>query len=411
MYKLKTECRACGHQNLVKFIDLGDQPLANSYMETPTDLPKIPLAVNLCRTCFHTQLTVVVDPDEMFKNYLYVSGTSQTLKDYSDWFAQRVTEVTGEAGVVLDIACNDGTQLDSFKKLGWTTVGVDPAENIVPMAREKGHAVFLDYWSSDVAKDIGPVDAITAQNVFAHTDDILSFLLACKECMHEGTQLVIQTSQANMYKNGEFDTIYHEHLSFFNTHSMQRIVERAGLALTHVEKSDIHGTSYMFFIQLHHSRGTGETVEEMIDEEDDSGLYDIQRYFEFGRNAKKIVEELAWVVKMLQANGDRVVGYGAAAKGMTVLNFGNIKLDYIIDDNPLKQGRYTPGTNTSIYGIDQLIHDDKVVAIVPLAWNFTEEIVKRVGKAVLHADEFKFIRYFPKLKFLAYNSESHENSR
>jgi 2-polyprenyl-3-methyl-5-hydroxy-6-metoxy-1,4-benzoquinol methylase len=392
---------------MLKFIDLGDQPLANNYVKTPTELPRIPLAVAVCRFCFHTQLTVVVDPDVMFKNYLYVSGTSQTLKDYSDWFANRVLEIydpkdwDGEAPRVLDIACNDGTQLDSFKKLGCVTVGVDPAENIVPVARAKGHAVFQDYWSMDVAKDIGEVDVIIAQNVFAHTDDVLGFLLACKECMHDDTQLVIQTSQANMYKKGQFDTIYHEHLSFFNTYSMRRIVERAGLALTYVEKTDIHGTSYTFYIQLKHSRGTGEYVDEMIDEEDADGLYDLQTYFTFGRNAKKCVEDLAWAVNLARANGDSVVGYGAAAKGMTVLNYGDVKLDYIIDDSPLKQGLFTPGTNIPIYSIEKLKTDESVAVVVPLAWNFAEEIIKRLCEQVPHANNFTYLKYFPKLHFFS----------
>jgi 2-polyprenyl-3-methyl-5-hydroxy-6-metoxy-1,4-benzoquinol methylase len=157
----------------------------------------------------------------MFKNYLYVSGTTQTLKDYFDLFAKKTLEYAPNAKNILDIANNDGTQLDSYQKLGLKTYGIDPAVNLYNEAVSKGHKVICDYFNLDTIKQFNnSFDIITAQNVFAHNKYTVDFLLSCKTLMHDESVLFIQTSQANMVLNNEFDTIYHEHLSFFNTNSI-----------------------------------------------------------------------------------------------------------------------------------------------------------------------------------------------
>jgi SAM-dependent methyltransferase len=415
-YKEITECRACGGSDLKKFIDLGSQPLANSYHDGTTELPEYPLAVNVCRNCWHTQLTVVVDPDEMFKHYLYASGTTNTLKDYFKWFAEATTEVVFGSGRdldhfvdteqgtypnVLDIACNDGSQLDHFKPMMFETIGVDPARNLAPEAKKKGHNIYTDYWTEKVALKIrkycGRVDILIAQNVFAHTHDILSFLLACKEIMHTGSRLFIQTSQANMYVNGEFDTIYHEHLSFFNTKSMKAVVERAGLHLHTVSKTPIHGTSYVFTIGTEPNTGLYNNVQQTMEIEQFEGLYEIGTYFEFAERAEKTLKALKEHVEWSKQHGDIVVGYGAAAKAMTLLNAGKIKLDYIVDDSPLKQGLLTPGMNIPIVPVTALTAAS--LAIIPLAWNFFEEIKTRVYKALPGKRRIRFIKYFPRLEW------------
>jgi 2-polyprenyl-3-methyl-5-hydroxy-6-metoxy-1,4-benzoquinol methylase len=423
MYKEITECRACGCDDLEMVLDLGTQPLANSYHKPEETLPEFPLALNVCRQCFHAQLSVVVNPDQLFRHYLYVSGTTQTLRDYFDWFAQFATMRFGDPevqnGSVLDIACNDGSQLDSFRAMGWQTYGVDPARNLVPIAQQKMHKVLCGYWNMDTAGDLpASFDIITAQNVFAHTHDILGFLEACKSVMHENSLLYIQTSQANMILNGEFDTIYHEHLSFFNSLSMMHIVNRAGLHLNNVFKTDIHGTSYVFEISLDPHEGN---LSEILLEERDKGLYDIDTYREFAKKANTCVTELGQFVNMLRKQGATVIGYGAAAKGMTVLNFGKIKLDYIIDDNPLKQDRLTPGMNIPIYSSDKLNELDGLTLIVPLAWNFYNEIKNRVKTQLGSKDELPpkllpfentmmFVRYFPKLTIEAEYYENRKDS-
>ena len=394
------ECLCCGNINLKTVLDLGNQPLANDYHSGLTLQHEYPLRLNLCDDCFHLQLSHTVNPDLMFKHYLYVSGTTQTLKDYFDMFAKKTLEYAPEAKTILDIACNDGTQLDSYLKLGLETHGIDPATNLVPTAIEKGHNVVCDYFTLENSGKLNDsFDIITAQNVFAHNKYTVDFLLACKSLMHGKSVLFIQTSQANMVLNNEFDTIYHEHLSFFNTKSMKTLVERCGLVLSDVFKTDIHGTSYVFVITKTDLGLTG--TQEMLDFEESKGLYNVLTYPEYALKCYKATYDLKNKLEELKEDGYHLVGYGAAAKGNTLLNFGKIKLHVIIDDNPLKQNLYTPGMNIPIKGSDWindsfLISTGKV-AFIPLAWNFYTEIKSRI-KAKKDDPSDLFIKYFPTLE-------------
>jgi hypothetical protein len=390
------ECLCCGSQHLELTLDLGTQPMANSFIETEDEAElTFPLVLNRCTKCSHLQLSHAVDPDLLFRNYLYVSGTSQTLKDYFDWFANYSLGFFSEKPTaVLDIACNDGTQLDSFKKIGLTTYGVDPATNLHPIS-SMNHEVILDYFTAEHVEGLKAknIDIINAQNVFAHNSYPLDFLKQCKEIMHDSSVLFIQTSQADMVKNNEFDTIYHEHLSFFCANSMNELAKRAGLNLIDITKTPIHGNSYVFVFSKHPA--TDGKVEAVLAEERELGLQDPQTYVEYARKAQQVVVDLKNAISAYRAEGYVIAGYGAAAKGMTLLNFGNIQLDFIIDDNPLKQGRFTPGTHIPVESIDMLDEcEDLNVAFVPLAWNFFTEIKSKI-KAKRDRKEDAFIRYFP----------------
>jgi 2-polyprenyl-3-methyl-5-hydroxy-6-metoxy-1,4-benzoquinol methylase len=394
-------CFCCGDNNLKTILDLGNQPLANDYHSNLTLQHEYPLRLNLCDKCFHLQLSHTVNPDLMFKHYLYVSGTTQTLKDYFDMFAKKTLEYNPEAKNILDIASNDGTQLDSYKKLGLNTHGIDPAENLYNDAVSKGHNVVCDYFNLDTINKFNDTkfDIITAQNVFAHNKYTADFLRSCQYLMNENSVLFIQTSQANMVLNNEFDTIYHEHLSFFNTKSMKTLVERCGLVLSDVFKTDIHGTSYVFVITKKDLGKTG--VQEMLEFEQKNGLYDVLTYPQYALKCYKATHNLKNKLQKLKNEGYTLIGYGAAAKGNTLLNFGKIELDVIIDDNPLKQNLYTPGMNIPIQSSEYLVNSLSLVkgkvAFIPLAWNFYTEIKSRI-KAKRDNPNDLFIKYFPTLE-------------
>jgi 2-polyprenyl-3-methyl-5-hydroxy-6-metoxy-1,4-benzoquinol methylase len=392
------ECLACGDTELKTILDLRDQPLANDYHLGTTKQDKFPLKLNLCESCYHLQLSHTVNPDLMFKHYLYVSGTTQTLKDYFDFFAKKTLEYIPNAKNILDIANNDGTQLDSYKKLGLKTYGIDPAVNLYNEAISKGHEVICDYFNADtVHKFTNKFDIITAQNVFAHNRYTVDFLTSCKTLMHDDSVLFIQTSQANMVLNNEFDTIYHEHLSFFNTNSMKALVERCGLILSDVFKTDIHGTSYVFVITKKDLGKTG--TQDMIQFEKENGLYSILTYPSYALKCYKATFDLKHKLEELKDQGYTLVGYGAAAKGNTLLNFGKIDLDVIIDDNPLKQNLYTTGMDIKIVGSDYLLElgNDQKVVFIPLAWNFYKEIKTRIKAKRDNKDDL-FVKYFPILE-------------
>ena len=391
-------CFACGENNLKTILDLGNQPLANNY-HTGEKQENFPLKLNVCNNCFHLQLSHTINPDLMFKNYLYVSGTSQTLKEYFDFFAKKTLDFFPEAQNVLDIACNDGTQLNSYKKLGLKTYGIDPAKNLFEEASLKGHKIICDYFNTKTIHNFkeNKFDIIVAQNVFAHNKYTNDFLHSCKQLMHDESVLFIQTSQANMVINNEFDTIYHEHLSFFNTNSMKVLVEKCWLFLSNVFKTDIHGTSYVFVITKN-SLSSCPEVEKMLNFEKENGLFNILTYPQYALKCYTSTFELKNKLEELKKEDYLIIGYGAAAKGNTLLNFGKIDLDFIIDDNPLKQNLYTPGRNIKIVSSDFLLTIDKnkKVAFIPLAWNFYDEIKKRIKNKRDNTDDI-FIKYFPNL--------------
>ena len=390
------ECLCCGSEQLKLVLDLNEQPLANSFKKTVEEAePTFPLCLNICEDCTHLQLSHAVNPDLLFKNYLYVLGTSQTLRDYFDWFAKRTLEYFEmPPQTVLDIACNDGSQLNSFKALGLKTYGVDPAENLHVLS-SANHEVVCDYFKEKYVYHykMKQLDIITAQNVFAHNDYPLDFLLQCKEIMHDKSRLFIQTSQADMIKNNEFDTIYHEHLSFFNSSSMSALAARAGLHIIDIQKTPIHGNSYLFVLSK--TPGARPSVQRQLNHEREQGLQDMNTYLAYADHCHTIIGDLNSILDHYRGLGYTLVGYGAAAKGNTLLNFGKTKLDMIIDDNPMKQGLYSPGMSIPVVAIDSLDSlGDIKVAFVPLAWNFFKEISSKI-KTKRDQEGDVFIKYFP----------------
>ena len=396
-YKILDRCLCCDSTDIEILLDLNNQPLANSYHDNTKKMDEYPLGVNICNNCYHIQLTHVVNPDLLFKDYLYVSGTTKTLHDNMKWFVDYVLETTtwGNGNSVLDIACNDGTQLNYFKKNGFKTFGIDPAENLHKLSSEN-HTVVCDYFNAN--KFDRQFDVITAQNVFAHNSNPKEFLEHCDELMHDESVLYIQTSQAEMILNNQFDTIYHEHVSFFNINSMNELVKRTNLTLTDVIKTPVHGISYLFRFTKNTFEGKGKVFNE-IEVERQRGLLIKKTYNEYTKNITKLVSDFKELVQNSKREGFKLVGYGAAAKGMTFLNFAGAKLDYIIDDNELKHNLYTPGTNTIIKPngfLKQFKENDKVL-FIPLAWNFYDEIQERILKTRDNENDW-FLRYFPEVK-------------
>ena len=429
----RLNCRVCATTPLHPVLNLNDQPLANQYLpfqsvSVPYDeadpaakreLPVWPLKLNVCPSCFHLQLSHVIRPEILYKHYLYASGTNKTIAVYFKALADRIdadfeaalarganSAVKGEKSV-CEIASNDGTQLDFFLQKGWKTIGVDPAENLIDALKKKqppcGHELVCDFWSPQVAKTAfagRTFDVLLAQNVFAHVDDCHGFMDACQQVMHNDSMLYIQTSQCHMVQRNEFDTIYHEHLSFFSVLSMKRMCEQHGLHLNDVVISDIHGDSFLFIISR---QDVPRSVVTAMDKERADGLYQLDTYTKYAQKVHAVVEDLKQALSKARYEGYRLVGYGAAAKGMTLLNFARLTasdLSYIVDDAPLKQGLYCPGSNVPIVSSAHLKADPtSKLIILPLAWNFFNEIQTKV-QALLQdsGKQVAFIRYFPNVE-------------
>lgn len=369
-------CLACGGADLFPYLDLGRMPLANSFHDGSKELPTYPLAVQACRTCWHSQLTEAVDPHLMFDDYLYVSGTSETLRRYFESFAARFSP-----GIrVLDIASNDGTLLRAFEARGCRTMGVEPCAQLVAQQIQTGLFSVPGYWNAETmawAVDLGKFDVITAFNVLAHTPDPLTFLKLAKEALAPGGTIWVQTSQSNMVVDGTFDAIYHEHVSYFTPRSMLALARRAGLCPMAYEEPPIHGGSML----------VGLSADILLDATfNKSPLYEGASYEKFAINVRRTIDS----VRQTGLSGP-LVGYGAAAKGMTFLNATGLKLDKIVDDNPLKHGLLTPGSNIPIGPVEDLPKGEG--AVVVLAWNFWSEILGRIRKE--HGSGHSAVRFLP----------------
>ena len=399
MHRNLDRCLCCDGSDLFLFADLGMQPAANDFLESAAEAAaarRFPLAVNVCRDCFHAQLMVSVDRAAIFTTYPYVSGTTKTLDQYFAFFAYVVQDAFEKPGRVLDIGCNDGSQLVHFAALGWETFGVDAALNITttPGANAK---VVRGFWSEETLRALDTrFDAIVAQNVLAHTDDPLTFLQLCRQALAPGGRLFVQTSQADMIETRQFDTIYHEHLSFFSAHSMNTLAARAGFRIAGVMKPPVHGVSYVFELVLP-PETFERAIRDTIEDERRRGRYSLETYTSFSKDIAARAEMLRDAVTAYRARGFGIVGYGAAAKANTFLNYSGVELDYIVDDAPMKQGRYAPGNATFVTAPSQLAAETRPLLLVALAWNFYDEIVERVGR-VRDTSNDVFLRYFPKFE-------------
>lgn len=377
------------------YLNLGRQPLANDYPPEPTPLPTFPLVVAYCECCSHSQLTVSVDPGALFRHYLYVSGTTDTLRAYFRDFAASVQGEQGPGLRVLDIASNDGSLLEEFRARGHSVLGVDPAENLVALAEARGIPTIPDFWTEKTAGRVGQFDVIVAMNVLAHVPDPLGFLQGVRRALASGGRAYIQTSQAEMFVNHEFDTVYHEHLSYFSVRSFLALFRRAGLRPIAVRKPPVHGTSFLWTCEASTEATMPRSAADLLESEARDGWHDLSAYANFGTQAR---ESAAWVRSVLydeRAAGRNPVGYGAAAKGNTFLNFAGLELPMIIDDNPLKVGRYAPGSLIPIAESSRLAEIDEPICVLILAWNFVDEIIRRVREARGSDRGDTAVTYFP----------------
>lgn len=374
------QCLICDGRNMISILDLGNQPLANEFTKTRCSIEKYPLHLYRCLHCRHTQLDYFVDEEKLFRNYIYESGVSNTILKY---FAKFADHYAAYGNTILEIACNDGSQLDEFKRRGWKTHGVDPAANIVNQCSIKGHDIDIKFWGKEPTKfDNQTFDLIIAQNVFAHTTTPIAFLQACKRVMNRESLLVIQTSQSEMYFNGEFDTIYHEHVSFFTIQSMFCAAKRVGLCLRNVRKEPIHGVSYVFELVIPSDIAMDDTL---LKEEESRGLYNDAIYTRYTNSIIHIKERVLSVVQSYATKGYTILGYGAAAKGNVFLNYvfdsnpHTLCPELIVDDSVRKQGTYTPGTQILVTKMDALNnYTGKKLVVLILAWNFADEILRKV---------------------------------
>lgn len=405
------KCRICGDYDLYTFLKLGSMPIPNGFIPQ-NDLDKkeffFPLNVCVCKKCFLVSLTHVIPPEIMFKNYLYIPSTSQTVLSHFEEFSKSVYKEysLNNKELVVDIGSNDGTLLSGFKKLGTQILGVDPAENIVKDAVSRGIPTVCEFFTSKKTKFLsskyGKAKIICGTNVIAHIDDIHDVFEGVNNWLDdEGVFIMEAPYLMDLIEKNEFDTIYHEHLSYFSIKPLKLLFEKHNFKIIDIKKFPIHGGSIRVFVAKNNSHHKiKENVANFLIEEEAKGLHEIATYEDFALRVVKVKKNLINFVKKIRKNGKTIAGYGAAAKGNVMLNsskINNSQIDFIVDSIKHKQGKYTPGTHIKILKEDALLKKMPDYTII-LAWNFAQEIIvknqeyiKRGGRFIIPVPNLEII--------------------
>ena len=400
-------CRSCG-ASCQSIIPLGLLPLANALLPSIENIEehKCNLEVMLCDNCGLAQLRDLIDPKDLFVNYVYFSSNSETmLKSVSDLVDEILPDLPNNAFVV-EIASNDGYLLKNYIEAGVNVLGIDPAQNIAKIANENGISTLCDFFGEELATRLAnegkKADIIHANNVMAHVPDINSFVSGVKTLLKlEGYAVIEVPYFLDLVKKLEFDTIYHEHVFYFTVKALESAFGRYGLELYDIEKIAIHGGTLRLFVGHAGVFEVKPVVQSMINEETDFGLYNSDTYITFMDGLEKLKKQLHQTLSDIKAEGLKIAAYGASAKGTTLLNYfgiGSEYLDFVVDKSPVKQGLYTPGTHLKIHAPQALQEEDVDYAFL-LTWNFAEEIISQ--QKTFTKGGGKFIIPLPELRIAA----------
>ena len=386
----KSTCRICKGSNFRRVLSFGPTPPANAFLKTD-ELSRseyyYPLDVNLCTACGLVQLADVVNPSLLFKDYVYVSSTSPVFVAHFDSFSKSVfTRFNlSKKSLVVDIGSNDGILLRPFKKLGARVVGVEPDTSIAGRARKVGIPTVSEFFTPQTAKKLinkyGQADVITATNVFAHIDDIHAVMRGVKILLKKDGVFIIEAPYLmDFLEKNLFDTVYHEHLSYFSVFALSRFFERVGMNIIDVERVASHGGSLRVFVKKSSATSVSSVaVQELLSLEKQKGLRNEKTFYDYGLRILDNRAKLLSLLTGLRRGGKRIAGYGAPAKGNTLLNFfsiGKELLDYIVDDSPHKQGKHTPGKRIPVVS-SKMLSDSPPDYLLILAWNFAPSIIEK----------------------------------
>jgi SAM-dependent methyltransferase len=404
------DCIVCGSSEVEPFLDLGETALANKFL-TEAELgcteATFPLVVGFCHGCGHVQLTERVPPSAMFEDYLYVSSASTTLERHLHELSDAVIKrhAVSPADLVIDVGCNDGTLLKGFRRHGVRALGVDPAKNLAQLFDDPDidrYTGFFDSRSAHAIRDrFGTAAVVTATNTFPHIPGLDDFVEGVQTVLAPGGVFVIEAHYlVDLLEQGAFDTIYHEHVSYWALRPMVRLFEAKGMRVVHAERLPVHHGQLRVFVQRAGEAEVQPSVAETLEAESAMDLDRMETYRRFAAHARGTKTELGRVVSELRAEGRRIVGYGAPAKGNTLLGFlelGPRELDYIADRSALKQGLFTPGSHIPVVAPERLLADQPEFVLL-LAWNFADEVMEQ--QAEYRARGGRFIVPVPEVRVI-----------
>jgi len=391
--KMKIQsCRLCGHALSHTFIDLGLSPLANSYVNSERLYkmePMYPLRTFVCDHCFLIQVEDFESPQHIFSDYAYFSSYSDSWLAHCKQYADRITARQGLDAdkQVIEIASNDGYLLQFFKEKGIPVLGIEPAENVAEQAREKGIPTVVEFFgtvSAEAVRSEGmEADLLIGNNVLAHVPDLNDFVAGMKLLLAEAGIITMEFPHLlRLMQENQFDTIYHEHYSYFSFTTVNQLFARHGLIVFDVERLETHGGSLRIYAAHKNEDNYAnitDAVEELLKYEAACGVTNLKRYADFKERVVKVKRQLLQFLLTLKEEGKHIVGYGAPAKGNTLLNYCGIDsdyLDYTVDRSPHKQGMHLPGSRIPIYGPEHLRATQPDYVLI-LPWNLKQEIIEQ----------------------------------
>ena len=382
----KFHCRCCGNNKLKRIISLGFQPLANNLLNKISDkVDKFPLELNYCDSCYNVQLSMAVDPKRMFKKYLYQSSTS---KSFQEHFKKAATKYIknlklNKKSFIIDIGSNDGVGLMPFKNKGYKNLlGIEPAKNLCKISQKKGIKVMNFFLDKNCVKKIKKkADLVLASNVFAHSDDLNLMAKCILDLLSKnGTAIIEIQYLVKTIKDLTFDNIYHEHYNYWSLTTLDYFFKKLNANIFKAEKIDTHGGSLRVYISKDLNKKKDLSINRILNEEKKFGIQKFKTYQIFAKKIEKIKINVQKNIIFLKNKFNSIIGYGSPAKATTALNYFDIssEIDFIIEDNKLKHGKFLPGANIPIHSKNKLKNNSTLIIV--LAWNFFETIKKNNDK-------------------------------
>ena len=392
MVGLVAACRACGGRLTVTMADLGMQPASNAFIESPAAFPqekRYPLRAKVCESCKLVQIDYDVAPQELFGNYVYFSSYSD------DWLAHakaycemaRKRFALGRSSLVVELASNDGYLLKNFLKLGIPVLGIDPSDTVAAAAATVGVPTLVEFFGQELAQDLvrqgRQADLIIGNNVLAHVPQLNDFVAGVATLLRPNGNVSIEFPHLlELIEQVEFDTIYHEHFSYFSVYAIEQVFARHGLRLYDVERLPTHGGSLRIFA-AHAARADlkdSAALHEVRAQENAAGLKDLASYLKFSKRVEECRDSLLTFLADAKREGKRVAAYGAAAKGNTLLNFCSVTpedIAFVADRNPHKQKKFLPGTHIPVVSPEELMQAKPDYVLI-LPWNLRDEIRRQL---------------------------------